>query len=84
MKMENNFKRKVLNILFDNLQNPHPQVVSIDKISEELGLPLSDTRQLLLHMDAQGVIKSDMDGHYSLITPAGIHWIGGSRLAAIF
>lgn len=75
MKMEKNYKRKVLSILFENLKNPNPQVVSISRIAAELDLPESQTRQLLLHLDEQGVIQSDIDGHYSLITPAGVSWM---------
>lgn len=68
-------KLRVLSILSDNLKNPQPQVVEIEKIAADLQLSLGETRQLLLRMDEAGEIKSDMDGQYSLITPAGLGWL---------
>jgi len=71
--MEN--KIRVLSILSDNLKNPQPQVVGIERIAAELKLSLNDTRQLLLRMDEAGIIKSDMEGQYSLITREGLCWM---------
>lgn len=65
-------KLRVLSILSDNLKNPQPQVVGIKKIAGELRLSIDETRQLLLRMDEAGEIKSDMEGQFSLITPAGL------------
>lgn len=75
-------KLRVLSILSENLKNPQPQVVEIDKIAADLQLSLGETRQLLLRMDEAGEIKSDMDGQYSLITPAGLCWLTSVQAGA--
>jgi DNA-binding IclR family transcriptional regulator len=64
---------RVLSILCENLKNPQPELVRIEKIASALQLGLSQTRQLLRKMDQDGEIQSDLDGNYSLITPAGLH-----------
>ena len=66
-------KLQILSILSDNLSNPQPQVVGVDKIEGALELSIKETRQLLLRMDQAGEIQSDLDGTYSLITAAGLH-----------
>jgi len=71
----NDQKLRVLTILRDNLNNPQPQVVGIETIAAELELSLYDARQLLLRMDAIGVIKIDLDAQYALITSTGMSWI---------
>lgn len=65
-------KLRVLGILRENLKNPQPQVVAIEKIAQDLQLSLDETRQLLRRMDEAGEIESDMEAHYSLITPIGL------------
>lgn len=75
-------KLRVLSILSENLKNPQPQVVEIDKIAADLQLSLGETRQLLLRMDEAGEIKSDMEGQYSLITPAGLCWLTSVQAGA--
>lgn len=72
MKKLTEHKLRVLSILRENLKNPQPQVVGIDKIAGQLQLSLYETRQLLLRMDEAGEIESDMEGQYSLITPIGL------------
>jgi DNA-binding IclR family transcriptional regulator len=75
-------KLRVLSILSENLKNPQPQVVGIEKIAADMGLSLGETRQLLLRMDEAGEIKSDMEGQYSLITPAGLGWLTSVQAGA--
>ncbi|MBU1566079.1 MAG: hypothetical protein KJ630_10670, partial [Proteobacteria bacterium] len=62
---ENKFR--VLCILCENLRNPQPQVVSIEKIAEELKQGVREIRQLILRMNEAGEIESDLEGQYSLI-----------------
>lgn len=76
-------KLRVLSLLCDNLKNPHPQVVRTEQIAAALKMNLGETRQLLLRMDELGIIKSDMDCHYSLITPQGLSLVSGRRGAAL-
>lgn len=73
----------VLGILNKNLQNPQPQVVSINTIANELKIGTRETRQLLLQMDQAGEIQSDIDGNYSLITPAGLFRLNCARNHAL-
>jgi DNA-binding IclR family transcriptional regulator len=79
MKTATEKRLQVLSILFDNLSNPQPQLVGIEKIAGKLELPLKETRQLLLKMDQIGEIQSDLDGTYSLITPAGLDSLKTAR-----
>ena len=72
MKMMKEDKLQILSILSHNLSNPQPQVVDIESIASAINLSLKETRRLLLRMDQDGEIKSDMDGNYSLITQAGL------------
>jgi CTP-dependent riboflavin kinase len=65
-------KFRVLCILCENLRNPQPQVVGIEKIAEELQQGVRETRQLLLRMNETGEIESDVEGQYSLITQTGL------------
>ena len=83
MKSIKENKLRVLSILCENLKNPQPEVVGIDRISGELQLSLKETRQLLLNMDQTGEIQSDMDGNYSLITPAGLSCLNSSKFQMI-
>ncbi|KJS02801.1 MAG: hypothetical protein VR65_03875 [Desulfobulbaceae bacterium BRH_c16a] len=75
MKKMKETRLRVLGILSENLKNPQPQVVGIEKIADELQLSIAQTRQLLLIMAEAGEIESDMEGQYSLITPAGLFWL---------
>ena len=75
-------KLQILSILSHNLSNPQPQVVDIETIASAIKLSLKETRQLLLRMDQDGEIKSDMDGNYSLITQAGLLSLNATQKSA--
>lgn len=75
MQTLNENKLRVLAILCENLKNTQPQVVGLERIANELQMKVGETRQLLLRMDEAGIIKSDVEGHYSLITSEGICWM---------
>ena len=65
--------RNILEFLAKNANgNTHPGVVDSSHISRNLGLPLNHTKQLLTTMNEMGVIKSNIDSDYSLITSAGL------------
>lgn len=72
MRLKKESKLQVLSLLNENLKKPQPQVVGIDEIAWKLQMSLKETRQLLLKMDQDGEIKSDMEGHHSLITRVGL------------
>lgn len=82
MKMMKEDKLRILSILSNNLTNPQPQVVDIKTISAAINLSMKDTRQLLLCMDKNGEIQSDIDGNYSLITLAGLSSLSAAQLSA--
>jgi len=82
MKMMKEDKLRILSILSSNLSNPQPQVVDIKTISDAINLSMKETRQLLLSMDQNGEIQSDIDGNYSLITQAGLSSLSSSQLRA--
>lgn len=82
MKIRQQDRLRILSLLSENLSNPQPQVVNIETIAAALKLSLKDTRQLLLRMDQDGEIQSDIDGNFSLITPAGLLSLTGARVGA--
>jgi DNA-binding IclR family transcriptional regulator len=72
MKKMKEDKLRVLGILRDNLNNPQPQVMHLEKIAEKLQQNQKETRQLLLSMNKAGEIESDVEGEHVLITRAGL------------
>ena len=82
MKMMKEDKLRILSILSHNLTNPQPTVVDIETIATATKLSLKEIRQLLLRMDQDGEIQSDMDGNYSLITPAGLSSLNEAQIRA--
>lgn len=83
MKMIKEDKLRILSILSKNLSNPQPQVVDSQTIASSLNLSLKETKKLLLKMDMDGEIQSDMDGNYSLITPAGLSSLSAAHMHAM-
>jgi len=81
MKMMKEDKLRILSVLSHNLTNPQPQVVDIKTIASATKLSLKITRQLLLRMDQDGEIQSDIDGNYSLITPAGLSSLNATQMS---
>lgn len=73
-------KKQVLEILYDNLRNPQPQVVNSELIADKLEMSLKDTCHLLKIMDEMGVVVSQMDGHSALITQDGLGYLATSQL----
>jgi predicted transcriptional regulator len=66
-------KQQVLEILFENLSNPQPQVVNSGLIAAKLNMSVKDTCQLLKIMHEMGVVVSDLEGQNSLITKEGLN-----------
>jgi DNA-binding IclR family transcriptional regulator len=64
---------KVLQLLAENARNnTSPEVMDSETIARELHFSLSETEQLLKMLHASGVIVSNLEGKYSLITRAGL------------
>lgn len=75
MNKINEFTLRILTILSENLKHPQPQVVSTEKFAAELGLDLNEARQIILCLDERGILKSQVEGHHSIITPEGLCWM---------
>lgn len=65
----------VLTILWDNLQESHPQLVPAEQIADKMDMDFSDLKPVLKVMKGMGVIESDPDLHYTLITQQGLRWL---------
>ena len=68
-------KIQILTILFENLKEKPPQLVPSTSIAEKLDICLADLRQLLKSMEGMGVIETDPEQQYNLITPKGLSWL---------
>ena len=62
----------VLTILWDNLQESHPQLVPVEQIADQMNVDFSALEPVLKVMKGMGVIESDPDLHYTLITQKGL------------
>ncbi|WP_319548443.1 hypothetical protein [Desulfogranum marinum] len=65
----------VLTILWDNLQESHPQLVPAEQIAEKMDMDFSALKPVLKVMKGMGVIEIDPDLHYTLITQKGLRWL---------
>jgi predicted transcriptional regulator len=69
-----NKKSRVLAILKDNLKENPPQLVHTTKIAAKMNMNLFELQQILKSMEGMGVIETDPDLQYNLITPKGLLW----------
>ena len=70
-----NSRIQLLEILADNLKNPHPGLMPSNEIARRLNMTVAETKQILISMDGMGIIECDMEGEYCLITPCGLQWL---------
>jgi hypothetical protein len=71
-------KKKILGVLAENVAgNTFPDLVASATIAERLNLSLTETRETMRSMSAQGVIESDEEVRHALITREGLHWFHG-------
>ncbi len=68
-------KQRILSVLSDNLKSLQPDVVPSESIADALQMELSETRQMIKVLHDTGAVVSDLEGHYSLITLEGLHWL---------
>ena len=66
---------QVLTILSKNLQNPQPQTVPTISIAGEMEIQLPRLRVVLNTMNAMGLIQTDSDLQYNLITRKGLNYL---------
>ncbi len=67
---------QVLTILSKNLQNPQPQTVPTISIAGEMEIQMPRLRLVLSTMNAMGLIQTDSDLQYNLITRKGLNYLG--------
>lgn len=65
--------QKVLGVLVENLNNPHPQIVSSEMIASKLNMSLKEICHLLKIMHEMGVVVCDSNGLSALITQEGVN-----------
>ena len=71
---------RILEILADNALNTvSPHVMDSDVISNILDISPATTKELLKALHASGLIITNMDSQYSLITREGVLWLKGCR-----
>lgn len=73
---------QILAILLENLRHPQPQLVPSTEIAGQMGIDLGELQQVLKSLQGIGVIETDPDQQYNLITPKGLRWMGKSVGAA--
>jgi DNA-binding MarR family transcriptional regulator len=74
-------KLQILTILYENLRNPHPQLVATTAVAGQLNIHLTELQQVLKSLDGKGLIQTDPDLQYNLITQEGIHYLNHLRLS---
>ena len=67
-------KLRILRILRDNLQQSPPQLVASTAIAGQMNMKLPEVQQMLKSMEGMGVIETDPDQQYTLITQEGLLW----------
>ena len=72
---------RILKILADNaVNNTSPRVMDSDSIAKALNIKLAATQQLLTALHASGLVITNMDSQYSLITEEGMQWLNRMAL----
>ena len=67
-------KLRILSILRDNLRQSPPQLVASSAIAGRMNMKLPEVQQVLKSMEGMGVIETDPDQQYTLITREGLLW----------
>ena len=70
------YQLQVLTILSKNLLNLQPQLVPTNAIAEEMDISQSQLHVVLKTMHAMGLIQTNPDLQYNLITQQGLHYFG--------
>lgn len=67
-------KLRILAILSDNLKEIEPQLVPSTAIAGRLNMNMPELKQVLKSMEGMGIIETDPDLQYNLITKEGLLW----------
>ncbi len=67
-------KLRILSILRDNLRETPPQLVHSTTIAGQMNMKLPELQQVLKSMEGMGVIETDPDQQFNLITREGLLW----------
>ncbi len=67
-------KIRILGILRENLKQNPPQLVSSSVIAGQMEMHPLELRQVLKSMEGMGIIETDPDQQYNLITREGLQW----------
>ena len=70
------YQIQVLTILSENLSNHQPQLVPTAAIAGEMDIQSPKLRVVLNAMNALGLIQTDPDLQFSLITREGLRYLG--------
>jgi DNA-binding MarR family transcriptional regulator len=68
-------KIRILTLLSENLKEIEPALVPSSAIAGRLNMTLPELRQVLKSMEGMGVIETDPDLQYNLITRKGLAWL---------
>ena len=68
-------KIEILSILSANLQNPTPELVPTAMIEGQMDISTTTLRKALKTMQGMGMIESDPELSYNLITREGVTWL---------
>jgi hypothetical protein len=68
-------QERILGILSENLNNPHPEVVASLNIARALKMEPARVRQVIKVLDHVGSVVTDLDGSHVLITSQGLQWL---------
>ena len=67
---------QVLRILRENLHTPQPQLVPTSSIAREMDIKPHRLHLILKNLNGMGLIQTNPDLHYSLITREGLAYLG--------
>ncbi len=76
-------KLQVLAILSDNLSTPQPQLVPTATIASKMDMQLPRLHQVLKTMEGMGIIQTDSDLKYNLITRKGLNYLGEIQIPTV-
>jgi predicted transcriptional regulator len=74
------YQLQVLTILLENLHNPQPQIVPTTTIAGEMGIQLPKLHLVLNTMNAMGLIQTNSDLQYNIITRKGLNYLSEQQM----
>lgn len=72
-------KLQVLTILSDNLKEPRPDLVTTAVVADRMNIQMAELQELLKTMDGTGLIQTDTNQQYNLITRKGLQYLESQR-----